>query len=108
MNWYIQILNTFAEFNSNTRRSEYWYLVLIYIVVFFSIYLFDADISLLCKLHIGYLAVFVISILSIYVMTLEDIYRSNSCFGVYFPIDMISDFFSLIKVLFGKMNLDNN
>ncbi len=28
MNWYIKVLNNYAQFNGRARRSEYWYFVL--------------------------------------------------------------------------------
>ena len=29
MNWYVQAFQKYAEFNGRSRRSEYWYFVLI-------------------------------------------------------------------------------
>ena len=33
MQWYLQVLRNYAEFNGRSRRSEYWYFVLFNLVV---------------------------------------------------------------------------
>ena len=41
MNYYIQVLKKYAEFNGRARRSEYWYFVFHYIVISLVIYFVD-------------------------------------------------------------------
>lgn len=44
MNWYVTVLKKYAEFNGRARRSEYWYFVLINVVISIILSLIDYSI----------------------------------------------------------------
>lgn len=46
MNWYIQILTKYLEFNGSAKRSEYWHFVLFNILISFLIFLISLFIGL--------------------------------------------------------------
>ena len=41
MNWYVTVLKKYAEFNGRSRRSEYWYFVLISTVISWALMAMD-------------------------------------------------------------------
>jgi uncharacterized membrane protein YhaH (DUF805 family) len=45
MNWYIQVLSKYAEFNGRARRSEYWNFVLINVFIYLVIFIVDAGLG---------------------------------------------------------------
>lgn len=77
MNWYIQVLTKYAEFNGRARRSEYWYFVLINILISALFFLISFLISLWGILSLLYsIAVFIPGI-AVSVRRLQDTGRSD-------------------------------
>lgn len=77
MNWYIQVLNKYAEFNGRARRSEYWYFVLFNILISALIFLISLLIGLWGILSLLYsIAVFIPGI-AVSVRRLHDTGRSG-------------------------------
>jgi uncharacterized membrane protein YhaH (DUF805 family) len=77
MNWYIQVMNQYAVFNGRSRRCEYWYFVLINIIISFAIFIVNALVGLYGILGIIYtLGVFIPS-LAVAVRRLHDTGRSG-------------------------------
>lgn len=72
MNWYIQALSKYAEFNGRARRSEYWYFVLINILISIGIYILDAIIGAFGVLGILYSLAILIPGLAVSVRRLHD------------------------------------
>lgn len=77
MNYYTQVLSKYAEFNGRARRSEYWYFVLINIVISIVIYLVDAGIGSFGALGIIYSLGILIPSLAVGVRRLHDTGRSG-------------------------------
>ena len=77
MNWYIQVLTKYAEFNGRARRSEYWYFVLINILVSIGIYIMDAVIGTFGVLGLLYSLAILIPGLAVSVRRLHDTGRSG-------------------------------
>lgn len=42
MNWFVQALKQYATFSGRARRPEYWYFVLIYLLIFIVLSIADA------------------------------------------------------------------
>jgi uncharacterized membrane protein YhaH (DUF805 family) len=77
MNYYTQVLSKYAEFNGRARRSEYWYFVLINIVISIVIYLVDAGIGSFGALGIIYSLGILIPSIAVAVRRLHDTGRSG-------------------------------
>ena len=77
MNWYVTVLKKYAEFNGRSRRSEYWYFVLISTVISWA--LMGLGIFLLDLPFISYiytLAAFIPGV-AVWVRRLHDVGRSG-------------------------------
>ena len=78
MNYYTQVLSKYAEFNGRARRSEYWYFVLINIIIIsIVIYLVDAGIGSFGALGIIYSLGILIPGLAVGLRRLHDTGRSR-------------------------------
>ena len=77
MNYYNQVLSKYAEFNGRARRSEYWYFVLINILISVVIYILDIGIGSFGALGIIYSLGILIPSLAVGVRRLHDIDRSG-------------------------------
>lgn len=77
MNYYIQVLTKYTEFNGRAKRSEYWYFALINIFFTLLIYLVDADLGTLGALSIIYTLGVLIPCLALSVRRLHDTGRSG-------------------------------
>ncbi len=72
MNWCTLVLSKYAEFNSRARRSEYWYFVLINILISIGIYILDAIIGTFGVLGILFSLAILIPGLAVSVRRLHD------------------------------------
>jgi len=77
MNWYIQVLSKYAEFNGRARRSEYWYFVLINVFISLVIFIVDAGLGSFGLLGILYSLAILIPGLAVSVRRLHDTGRSG-------------------------------
>ena len=111
MNYYIQVLSKYAEFNGRARRSEYWYFALINILITVVIYLVDFSIGAFGALGIIYALGLLIPSLAVAVRRLHDTGRS----GWTILLALIPIVGVIILLIFmvqdsaglGKMNMDS-
>ena len=96
MNYYTQVLSKYAEFNGRARRSEYWYFVLINIVISIVIYLVDAGIGSFGVLGIIYTLGILIPGIAVGVRRLHDTGRS----GWYLLLAFIPFIGAIILLIF--------
>ena len=76
MHWYMEVLRKYAEFNGRARRSEYWWFVLINVLVSMAIMLLDMFMGLGFLSFVYALAVLLPS-LAVAVRRLHDTGRSG-------------------------------
>ena len=87
MNWYLEVLKKYAEFNGRARRKEYWMFVLFNTIVAFSIVLLglilsgisnnDSILSIFIGVYVLYLLAVIIPSISVGVRRLHDIGKSG-------------------------------
>ena len=77
MNWYIQVLTKYAEFNGRARRSEYWYFVLFNVLISTFIFLISFVIGLWGILSLLYSIAIFIPVIAVSVRRLHDTGRSG-------------------------------
>ena len=80
--WYLKVLRQYADFEGRARRSEYWYFVLVNILVYVPLYLVarlvDGPVGIIAAcLYALYALVLVIPSLAVKVRRLHDIDRSG-------------------------------
>ena len=77
MNWYIEVLKKYADFNGRARRKEYWMFILFNIVIAIVLAVIDSLLGTAPIIYLVYiLAVFIPSI-SVGVRRLHDIGKSG-------------------------------
>ncbi|CAI3579233.1 MULTISPECIES: DUF805 domain-containing protein [Clostridium] len=77
MNWYIEVLKKYADFNGRARRKEYWMFILFNIVIAIVLSVIDSLLGTAPIIYLVYiLAVFIPSI-SVGVRRLHDIGKSG-------------------------------
>ena len=76
MSWFIQALNNYAAFEGRSRRKEFWYFMLFFVLSFFVAGLVDSLIGLPILTGIAFLGLIIPSI-SVSVRRLHDTGRSG-------------------------------
>jgi uncharacterized membrane protein YhaH (DUF805 family) len=95
-NYYIEVLQKYAQFSGRARRAEYWYFVLFNIIIAFVLGFFSALIEFLGFVPFLYNLAVLIPGLAVFVRRLHDTGRS----GWWFFIGLIPIIGTIVLLIF--------
>lgn len=97
MNWFLAALSNYADFSGRARRSEYWYFILFYLLIYVALAITSEVIgSVGYILTLVFIVAMIIPSLSVGVRRLHDIDRS----GWWLLISLIPLIGAIVLIVF--------